>query len=88
LPDVERNDRQRIVVFLVNGVRTGFIVDSVSEVLKVSRASITVAPELAGGRDRAVSRVANMVEAKRLILMLDVARLLSESELASLRQVH
>jgi purine-binding chemotaxis protein CheW len=88
LPHVDRNDRQRIVVFLVNGVRTGFIVDSVSEVLKVSRTHITVAPDLAGGRDRAVSRVANLVEAKRLILMLDVERLLSENELASLRKVH
>ena len=36
LPDAERNDRQRIMVFAIAGVRTGFIVDSVSEVLKLS----------------------------------------------------
>lgn len=86
LPEIEHNDRQRIVVFLVGGARTGFIVDSVSEVLKVSRAQVSPAPELAATRDGAVSRVANLVDAKRLILMLDVERLLSESELASLRQ--
>jgi purine-binding chemotaxis protein CheW len=86
LPHVEHNDRQRIVVFLVNGVRTGFIVDSVSEVLKVSRKEIAAAPELAADREGAVSRVANLVAAKRLILMLDPERLLSESELASLKR--
>jgi len=41
LPEMRHNDRQRIVVFVVRGVRTGFIVDSVSEVLKVSRAQIS-----------------------------------------------
>ena len=73
LPEIAHNDRQRIVVFLVNGVRTGFIVDSVSEVLKVSRSADR---RRAGARRRprgAVSRVANLVEAKRLILMLDAA---------------
>lgn len=86
LPEIAHNDRQRIVVFLVNGVRTGFIVDSVSEVLKVSRAQVSDAPDLAADRDGAVSRVANLVEAKRLILMLDVSRLLSEAELTSLKR--
>jgi purine-binding chemotaxis protein CheW len=86
LPEAAHNDRQRIVVFLVNGVRTGFIVDSVSEVLKVSRSQIDDAPELAADREGAVSRVANLVEAKRLILMLDAQRLLSESEIASLKR--
>jgi purine-binding chemotaxis protein CheW len=85
---MQHNDRQRIVVFVVRGVRTGFIVDSVSEVLKVSRAQISEAPELASDHDGAVSRVANLVDAKRLILMLDAEKLLSESEIASLSRTH
>jgi purine-binding chemotaxis protein CheW len=88
LPEMAKNDRQRIVVFVVKGVRTGFIVDSVSEVLKVSRAQISEAPDLAGDHDGAVSRVANLVDAKRLILMLDAEKLLSESEIASLSRSH
>ena len=88
LPATEHNDRQRIVVFVVKGVRTGFIVDSVSEVLKVSRAHISTAPELAVDHDGAVSRVANLVDSKRLILMLDVEHLLNDSEIASLGQTH
>jgi purine-binding chemotaxis protein CheW len=86
LPDTERNDRQRIMVFLIEGVRTGFIVDAVSEVLKIPRAVIGPAPDLGQDGGGAVDRIANLAEAKRIIMMLDVARLLSRSEVADLRQ--
>lgn len=86
LPDTERNDRQRIMVFLIEGVRTGFIVDAVSEVLKIPRAVIGPAPDLGQDGGGAVDRIANLAGAKRIIMMLDVARLLSRSEVADLRQ--
>jgi purine-binding chemotaxis protein CheW len=86
LPHMEHNDRQRIMVFLVNGVRTGFIVDSVSEVLKISLSQISEAPGVATHENSAVARVANIVASKRLILMLDVARLLNETEMTSLKK--
>lgn len=84
LARMEHNDRQRIMVFLVHGVRTGFIVDSVSEVLKISRAEIAAAPESATAEESAVARVANIVKLKRMILMLDVDRLLSRGETGAL----
>jgi len=40
LATAERSDRQRVMVFLIEGMRTGFIVDSVAEVLKIHRAEI------------------------------------------------
>jgi purine-binding chemotaxis protein CheW len=86
LPNMEHNDRQRIMVFLVHGVRTGFIVDSVSEVLKISLSQISEAPEVATHENSAVARVANIVASKRLILMLDVGRLLNESEMTALKK--
>ena len=86
LPDLEHNDRQRIMVFLVHGVRTGFIVDSVSEVLKISMSQISEAPEVATNENSAVARVANIVGSKRMILMLDVERLLNESEAKAVRK--
>jgi purine-binding chemotaxis protein CheW len=43
---VERTDRQRIMVFLISDVRTGFIVDQVAEVLKIPKAAIEPAPQL------------------------------------------
>lgn len=86
LPDAERNDRQRIMVFMIEGVRTGFIVDSVSEVLKIPRSAIVPAPDLGQDGGGAVDRIANLAERGRIILMLDVARLLSRSEVADLRE--
>lgn len=80
LPNMARNDRQRIMVFTIRGLRTGFIVDSVSEVLKILRSQISSAPDAATNEESAVSRVANIVAAKRMILMLDVERLLSPTE--------
>ena len=80
LPDMARNDRQRIMVFTIRGLRTGFIVDSVSEVLKILRSQISSAPDAAANEESAISRVANIVAAKRMILMLDVERLLSPTE--------
>ncbi|HYD29316.1 MAG TPA: chemotaxis protein CheW, partial [Azospirillaceae bacterium] len=73
LPTVERNDRQRIVVLTAGNVRTGIIVDSVTEVLKIARAAIGPAPDRIAG---AVSRVANLAAQSRLVLLLEVGRLL------------
>jgi purine-binding chemotaxis protein CheW len=76
LPDIERNDRQRIMVFTINGVRTGFIVDSVSEVLKIPRGSIGPAPALSEEQGRLIARVANLEKQKRIILLIDTDQLL------------
>lgn len=46
LPTINRSDRQRIMVFLLGGVRTGFIVDAVTEVLKIPKIYIEAAPQL------------------------------------------
>lgn len=86
LPPMEHNDRQRIMVFMVHGICTGFIVDSVSEVLKISRTQISCVPEVASQDGSAVDRVANIVADKRMILMLDVDRLLSRTESTALKR--
>jgi purine-binding chemotaxis protein CheW len=84
LPDIERNDRQRIMVYALNGKRTGFIVDSVTEVLKLTRTSIERAPKLSSDQHRILGRVANLEVQKRMIMLMDPNALLSESELADL----
>ena len=40
LPRSQRDERQRIVVLIINGARTGFIVDSVTEVLKLRASAV------------------------------------------------
>jgi purine-binding chemotaxis protein CheW len=84
LPSVERNDRQRIVVFAVKGLRTGFIVDSVSQVMRVPANLIGRAPELSEEQRRLIRRVVNLAEQKRMILMLEVDQMLDIGELNEL----
>jgi purine-binding chemotaxis protein CheW len=84
LPAAVRNDGQRIVVFAVKGVRTGFIVDSVSQVMRVPGNLIGPAPELSEEQRRLIRRVVNLAEQKRMILMLEVDQLLDMGELGEL----
>jgi purine-binding chemotaxis protein CheW len=82
----ERDDLQRIVVVILEGVRTGFIVDSVVEVLRLERGSLEQAPELSEEQAHLVSEVANLVDVERMLLVLDHAHLLDAGERVALDQ--
>jgi purine-binding chemotaxis protein CheW len=84
LADIDRNDRQRIMVFTIDGVRTGFIVDSVSEVLKIPHGAIGPTPALSEEQGRLISRVANLEKQKRMILLIDVDHLLEQHEIGAI----
>ena len=81
-----RTERQRIVVFTLDGVRTGFIVDSVSEVLKLSSRLIEPAPDLSEDQQAFLTKVANLEKSKRMILILEVSHLLGDQEMNALKQ--
>lgn len=83
LPAMDRNDRQRIMVYTIRGVRTGFIVDSVSEVMRIPASVIGPAPSLSEEQQRLIRRVANIEKQSRMILLLDVDQLLDVKELAA-----
>jgi len=85
LEGIERNDRQRIMVFTIGGVRTGFIVDSVSEVMRIAARFIDGAPKLSAEQQKLIRRVANLEAQKRMILLLDVNQLLDVRELDALK---
>jgi purine-binding chemotaxis protein CheW len=85
LEGIERNDRQRIMVFTIAGVRTGFIVDSVSEVMRIGARYIDGAPKLSAEQQKLIRRVANLETQKRMILLLDVNQLLNVKELDALK---
>lgn len=78
------NDRQRIIVLSVDGTRTGFVVDSVAEVLRLSKDQIETAPNLSEEQSRVISQVVNLKEDKRMIQVLTVDELLSDKELNTL----
>ncbi|WP_462383735.1 chemotaxis protein CheW [Pseudomonas sp. Marseille-QA0892] len=87
LPSIESNDRQRIMVFVINEMRTGFIVDSVAEVLKISRSLIEPAPSLSSEQQRLFGRVANLPKQKRMIQLVEPRQLLADGELDALARV-
>ena len=84
---VERSDRQRIMVFLLNGVRTGFVVDQVAEVLRISKSSIEPSPSLSSEQGRLLSRMANLEKQKRMVQLLDPEHLVDKSELSGISSI-
>jgi purine-binding chemotaxis protein CheW len=84
---VERSDRQRIMVFLLAGMRTGFIVDQVSEVLRIPKNVIEPSPRLSGEQGTLLSRMANLEKVKRMIQLIDPAHLLDSDTTAELHKV-
>ena len=84
LEQVERTDRQRIMVFLISDVRTGFIVDQVAEVLRIPKAAIEPAPQLSAEQSRLLSRMANLEKQKRMVQLLDPPHLMAKEELKAL----
>lgn len=87
LEPVLRSDRQRIMVFLIDGMRTGFIVDSVVEVLKVHKSTIEPAPRLSGEQTKLLARMANLEKQKRMVQLIDPSHLIEQQDLASLSQL-
>jgi purine-binding chemotaxis protein CheW len=87
LKQIERTDRQRIMVFLISDVRTGFIVDQVAEVLKIPKAAIEVSPQLSKDQSRLLSRMANLEKQKRMVQLLDPPYLMEKKEMVALAAV-
>jgi len=84
MDSTERNDRQRIMVYLFDNVRMGFIVDSVTEVLKISKSAIEESPQLSDEQHALIGRVANMEKNKRMIQLIDPSRLIDRQDVAGL----
>ncbi|WKB56096.1 chemotaxis protein CheW [Eleftheria terrae] len=80
LAPIERNEGQRIMVYLLGGLRTGFIVDSVAEVLRIPRNHIAPAPRLSDEQGRLIGRVANLDGGKRLVMLIEPDHLLHDGE--------
>jgi purine-binding chemotaxis protein CheW len=88
LADEERSDDSRAVVIEVGGRLTGLMVDRVSEVMRVSRDSIEAPPAVvASNMDSAyLSGIAKLELGKRLVLLLDIERVIPSVDLESMHQ--
>jgi purine-binding chemotaxis protein CheW len=77
------NDKQtRIVVTEIGGAIVGFVVDSVSEVLRIPANTIEPAPRLGTVNQEFVAGVAKLEG--RLLILLDVERVMTEEESSAL----
>ena len=74
----EANGTTKIVVASVKNEVLGFVVDSVSEVLRISSSTVEPAPRLGEVRQKYVSGVGKVEN--QLLLMLDLDELLSDEE--------
>jgi purine-binding chemotaxis protein CheW len=87
MASVERSDRQRVMVFLIEGLRTGFIVDSVAEVLKIPKSAIEPAPRLSSTQGKLLARMANLEKQKRIVQLIAPTHLVDGTELADLAKL-
>jgi purine-binding chemotaxis protein CheW len=72
---------------VIDNVRTGFIVDSVAEVLKVPKSAIEPAPHLSGDQHQVLARMANLEKQKRMVQLIDPKHLLEKQHRDSLAQL-
>ncbi len=81
--DIDSTDpatSRRILVLSIGGGKTGFIVDGISEVMKIPTDAISPTPEVSIEQMRLVGRVANLDLHQRMILLVDAAQLLDRIE--------
>ena len=83
LEDRDHAEQTRIVVLEAGGMLIGFIVDSVSEVLRIPVSLVTPVPRIGSVEREFVSGIGKLDD--RLVLLLDVDRIVlgAEAELAA-----
>ncbi len=86
MPDKENDDSTKILIVNSNDMLLGFIVDSVSEIVKVPDEDIEPAPETLTSFDkRFLSGVAKLGE--KLILMLNLEKVLTPDEELQIKEI-
>ncbi|GBL05923.1 chemotaxis protein CheW [Glaciecola sp. KUL10] len=83
---MDGNDRQRIVVLNIAGTKTGFVVDSVAQVLRLPKEQIEDSPNLSEEQNRVMGKVVNLKNDKRIIQVLEVDELLSKKEVSAIEK--
>ena len=86
LPAADATKETRIVVVEMNGVTVGIVVDGVSEVLRVEPEAIEPPSPIVTTIDSAFIRGIAKVD-QRLIILLDLAKILSLGEQANLARL-
>jgi chemotaxis signal transduction protein len=83
------DDRTRIMIMELGGIKTGLIVDSVREVLSLSKKDIAPPPEAihSGIDQHFISGIGKVDSGKRMVVLLDVEKILSKAEQKELAEL-
>jgi purine-binding chemotaxis protein CheW len=89
LENKDIDDRTRIIIVDIGGAKTGLRVDQVNEVLRLMKQDIEKTPSIvtAGGANRYMDGVCKIDSGKRMVVLLDVERILDEKELKFLSEI-
>ncbi len=85
MPRKEHDKETRIVVVEVSGKTIGFIVDAVTEVLRIPSSIIEAPPELIAGVNSEFIKAVGKLE-DRLLILIDLEKILSNSEKLKLEE--
>jgi len=86
LPSASDLESQRIMVLDVQGIKTGFMVDAITEVLRIPDTAFENPPDLFLSHMRMVNQIVHL-GSDRMILMLDTEQLLNSVEFKALSKV-
>lgn len=89
LENKDIDDRTRIIIVDIGGAKTGLRVDQVNEVLRLMKQDIEKTPSIvtAGGANKYMDGVCKIDSGKRMVMLLDVERILGEKELRFLSEM-
>lgn len=80
--------KARIVIVRIGNCLAGFVVDGVSEVLKVSGDQLRPSPDLTTKQSKVIDRIANLELDGRMILLVDPQELLDQAEQDMIAAMH
>lgn len=87
LGECEITKDTRIIVVNVEDREVGFIVDEASQTISVSEDQIDAAPQFTGGIDKKFITGVGKLDEKRLLIIIDLMKILSDDELEEIEKM-
>jgi len=85
LVELENSSHTRIIIMDVAGSLTGFVVDAVSEVLRIQSSDIQPPPSVVSSTNLEADYITGVINhSERLLVIMDIDRMFSDGEIALL----
>ena len=85
--EAEYNERTCIIILNLNEVQTGFIVDTVDEVVDIDKDDISGVPKLADRNARKFIQGVGKVNKKKIVMLVDAMKMLNDSEMQAIESM-